>query len=309
MEGWVQNLQGQFEALNSAAAERIEKQRNLLKSSLRQTPCGKCGTQTLDGDLVRFGCKKKESGDNRRHVMCFDCVGDALERQRGYLERFHAKVSTDSPIFKDVVLCYECHTPHVIHQKSVFDTGFNQTQLKVKGRVHYSVSDRLTKALDGKYKVHVCEEKMTRGLLSKFRPKRGETLPRADESPGASQIWLENWTCDTNEGDPQGWLYARDWPGTFMFERGGAWHLTPSMSTFVRQRRLYRTAVTLSPELQKLKRANEEEEKARAREDPSTPGAGNGSDGLLGNGSQARSSGAFVLNGGGGAAAAPLADA
>ena len=242
MEGWVQKLQSQFEALNAAAAARIEKQRNLLKSSLKQMPCGKCGTQTLDGDLVRFGCKKTHATTDRKHVMCFDCVADALERQGGFLERHAPRVLKDFPIFKEVILCYECHTPHCISRRVVFDTGFNQTQLKVAGRVHFSVNKSIGEALAGNFKVHVSKEQQTRRLLTKFKAIKGGERPRDEAPPDANSIWLENWTCDTNEGDPQGWLYGRDWKS--------AHEHAPSLLTFVRERRLYRTAVVLNEALQ-----------------------------------------------------------
>jgi hypothetical protein len=260
MQAWNKRLRSEFERLNEHAAQSVEHLRTMLRTVLTKTKCGKCGVETLDGDLVRFHCP----GATGDHVLCFDCLGDRVERQRGYLERHLADVLKEYPALSNICLCYECHCPHVVTGKIVFETGFNQNQLRTRGRQEYTIDLPLTEVVhaDGHFKVFTYFENQRRGMFSKFScsnltfadartatsTESGDPidLEKMNHLSNHQQIWMEDWTCDTKaKGDPQGWSYAVNWPTQSLF----SWSLSASFTTFVRRRRMMRAMITLDPRL------------------------------------------------------------
>jgi hypothetical protein len=278
MQAWKARLRTEFEDLNSHASDSVEHLRAMLRSVLSSTKCGKCDVDTLDGDLVRFKCP----GSMSDHVLCSDCLGDRIERQRGYLERHpRAEELRRYAALANIVLCHECHCPHVVTCKTVFGTGFTQNQLRTRGRQEYSVDPEMTAIVQEPemFKVHTYFENQRRGMFSKFScdnlnftdtrtatsTECGEPidLNAVNKLPDSSQIWLEEWTCDTKDGDPQGWSYAVNWPTASFF----VWSLSASFTTFVRRRRKMRTLVRLDNRLKRGSSRASESPAAEAREE------------------------------------------
>lgn len=260
MQAWKKRLGAEFEELNMHAASNVEQLRNMLKSVLASTKCGKCGVETLDGDLVRFKCP----GAQLDHVLCSDCLGDRIERQRGYLERHsNAAKLKQYTALQNLVLCFECHCPHIVASRRVFNTGFSQKQSRTRGRTEYSIDEAKTAAiqLPDMFRVESYYENQRRGMFSKFScanltfaDSRSAYSSEAGEPVDLKAInylcdrdfeWMEDWTCDTNSGDPQGWSYAVNWPTANFF----SWSLSASFTTFVRRRRMLRTKIKLDGRL------------------------------------------------------------
>lgn len=264
MQSWQIRLRDDFAALNTSAQRNIENLAIILRNQLTSTKCGKCKVEALDSDIVKFKCPG--TSDDAPHVICFDCLSDKVERHRGYIEREHESKAQKYPALRDVVLCHECHCPHVVTSQTVFETGFDQMQVRNRGRREYRVDAELTDAIqrDNNYRVHMHFENQRRGMFSKFssdnigwRDTRTCTSDEADKPikltevdrlADASEIWLEGWSYDVRHGDPQGWCYAFDWPS-----ESGKWTLSATFTTFVRRRRMLRASIKLGNHLKKKK--------------------------------------------------------
>lgn len=262
MEGWEAQLQSEFERHNNVAATEIKKLRTKLKYQLKTMRCGKCSVKTLEGDLVSFKCPSATS--DAPHVLCFDCLADRMERQRGYLERTARAKLKVWPVLRKLVLCFECHCPHVIDTSVVFESGLAQNRLRLRGRQHFTINEDMTKIVleSQNYVVHTYYENQRRGMFTKFgsehlmkldsctatSTENGTPLKLSEIQPSTNALWMEDWTCDAkNTGDPQGWQFAFNWPNALLSI--GGWEHSASLTTFVRRRKMLRTAVVLDARL------------------------------------------------------------
>mgnify|MGYP000035055632 CR=1 FL=1 len=62
----------------------------------------------------------------------------------------------------------------------------------------------------------------------------------SQQGSAETELYLEDWSYDTVDGDPLGWHYAFNWP-----KNENEWTFVASAATFVRRRRMYRASITL----------------------------------------------------------------
>lgn len=230
-------------------AQKQDLQRN-VKDLAHKKECCNCRLLCYASDTINLLCQ---------HAHCFDCISDRLERLTGYLE----KRNINFPILKNLMVCSRCHKPTAVSHDTVATKRIAQQDRG--GRARYVVSPN---AAEIRSNVRSYYQNQRRSILGKFqfrslwpfeRPRftsceEGcETLPvdlRALENLDAGngndsqaqdvELYLEDWSFDTVDGDPLGWHYAFNWP-----KHESEWTYVASATTFVRRRRMYRASIVL----------------------------------------------------------------
>jgi hypothetical protein len=274
-----------FDTTKSKADRSIEVQRSKLQHVLRRITCVQCKAKVLEGDLLDLKCTQTV-----KHLHCFDCIRDILERQKGFNERLTPEVRKQYPLLDSLVICSQCHHPAVVSQTSACVTGFSQRATGAGGRVQYQLLE--AKSGSVRAETHVAEyyQNQRRGPFSKFKDKllptdgRGlkstkDGKPVEEARTLEGEVWLNDWRWDSQIGDPQGWQYAFTWPENSMF-KWVTWVNAPASSawipnnTYVRRRRMIRTKIKLIPELQEAGDPSSPSEKRGTLDPLATPRGG-----------------------------------
>eukprot|EP00744_Colponema_vietnamica_P026426 GILI01039200.1.p1 GENE.GILI01039200.1~~GILI01039200.1.p1 ORF type:complete len:287 (-),score=24.12 GILI01039200.1:77-937(-) len=250
METWRPKLIASIMADNDwVQAQKQDLQKN-VKDLAHKKECCNCRLLCYASDTINLLC---------HHAHCFDCVSDRLERLTGYLE----KRNINLPILKNLMVCSRCHKPTAVSLDTVAAKRIAQQDRG--GRARYTISSN---ASEIRSVVRSYYQNQRRSLLGKFqfkglwpfeRPRftscedGSETLPvdlRELENLDACssregevrdvELYLEDWSFDTVDGDPLGWHYAFNWP-----KHESEWTYVASATTLVRRRRMYRASILL----------------------------------------------------------------
>ena len=262
MDGWKAVLQESFLTTKATADQSIETVRTRFKN-LPMKHCVYCGAKCLTGDLLDLKCVQKSSDPGKpavtvTHLHCFDCLQDRLERQQGHNEKHLSAERSTSKNLDNVVICTQCHSPAVVIRTSGFVSGFQQKQGGGTGRVQFRLLEDVTQSVRQNTVIMEYYQNQRRRPFSRFAnwllPSDTRTLEsNANGDPvkrdvidrlQPGEVWLNSWTCDSSEGDPQGWKYAFNWPDHGVI-KWGTWTNAPSAGTFVRRRRQIRTKIRL----------------------------------------------------------------
>ena len=154
---------------------------------------------------------------------------DTLNKQSALATTPATATTTRDNCGSGIILCCRCHTPWVVNKQMVFDTGIAQNIVSVHGRLSFAINTEQAAFLQRNFKVYERFERQSRGLFSKFKTEKKVRIQERQEAAmqlrRRGEIWLEEWTCDIKGDmnvDPQGWRYARSWPGS-IFSSGGSY--------------------------------------------------------------------------------------